>query len=39
MQASSHSLQGVVDDRVNDAGVSSTAPDMSAVLCCWMDQG
>jgi len=37
-QASSHSSQGVVDDRVNEAGVGTAAPDRSAVVCCWMDQ-
>ena len=25
--------------QVNEAGVSSAAPDRSAALCCWMDQG
>jgi len=35
MQASSHSLQGVVDDsRINEAGVSTTALGRSAVLYC-----
>jgi len=33
-QASSHSSQGVIDDRVNEAGVSTAAPDRSAVVCC-----
>jgi len=27
MQASSHSLQGIVDDYIIEAGVSTTAPD------------
>ena len=30
---------GVVDGRVSEAGVSTAAPDKSAVLCCWVDQG
>jgi len=33
-QASSHNWQGVVDGWVNEAGVSTTAPDKSAVLHC-----
>ena len=32
--ASSHSWQGVVDDRMNEV-----APGRTAVLCCWIDQG
>jgi len=32
-QASSHYLQGVVDGRVNKAGVSTATPDRSAVFC------
>ena len=39
MQASSHNSQGVVDGSVNEAGINTAAPDSSAVLCCWMDQG
>ena len=35
-QASSHNSQGVVDGGVSEAGVSTAAPDRSAVLCCWM---
>ena len=31
MQASSHNLQGLVDGGVNEAGVSTAAPDRSAV--------
>ena len=38
-QASSHNSQGVVDGGVNEAGVSTTAPDGNAVLCSRMDQG
>jgi len=38
-QASGHSSQSVVDGRVNKAGVSTAAPDRSAVLCSRMDQG
>jgi len=33
-QASSHNSQDVVDGAVNEAGVSTAAPDGSAVLCC-----
>ena len=33
-QTSSHSSQGVVDDRVSEAGVSTAAPGRSAALCC-----
>jgi len=32
-QASSHSLQGVVDGEVDKAGMSTAASDRSAVLC------
>jgi len=32
-QASSHHSQGVLDDGVNEAVVSTAAPDRSAVLC------
>jgi len=33
-------LQGLADGRVNEAAVSTAAPDRSAaaVLCSWMDQ-
>jgi len=31
-QASSHSLQSVVDGKVNESGVSTAVPDRSAVL-------
>ena len=37
--ASSHNSQGVVDGRVNEAGMSTAAPTRSAVLCSQMDQG
>jgi len=37
-QASSRNSQGVVAGRINEADVSTAAPDRSAVLCCWMDQ-
>jgi len=30
----SHSLQGVVDRRVSEAGMSTAAPDRSTLLCC-----
>jgi len=33
MQASSHNLQGIVDGRVNETGVSTAAPNRNAVLC------
>ena len=39
MQASSHNSQGVVDGGVNKAGMSTAAPNRSAVLCSRMDQG
>jgi len=32
-QATSHNSQGVVPGGVNEAGVSTTAPDRRAVLC------
>ena len=32
-QASSHNSQGIVDGRVDAAGMSTAAPDRSAVLC------
>jgi len=38
-QASSHNSQGVVDGGVNEARMSTAAPDRSAVLCSWMHQG
>ena len=38
-QASSHNSQSFVDDGVNKAGMSTAAPDRSAVLCSRMDQG
>ena len=38
-QASSHSSQSVVGGRVSEAGMNTAAPDRSAVLCCWMNQG
>jgi len=31
-------LQGIVDGGVNEAGVSTVAPDRSAVFCCWLYQ-
>ena len=37
--ASNHNSQGVVDGRVHKAGVSTAAPNRSALLCGWMDQG
>ena len=37
-QASIHSSQGVTDDKVSEAGVSTTAPGKCAVLCRWMGQ-
>ena len=37
-QESSHSLQGAVNGRVNKAGVNTSASDMSAVICCSMNQ-
>ena len=39
MQTSSHSLQGLIDGKVNEVVVSTMAPSRSAVLFCWMDQG
>jgi len=30
---SSHDSRGVVDDRVNEVGLSTEAPDKSAVFC------
>jgi len=33
-QVSSYSWQSVIDDRANEADVSTAAPDRSAVLCC-----
>ena len=38
-QVSSHTSQGVGDGGVNEAGMSTAAPDRSALLCCWMDHG
>jgi len=38
-QASSHNVQGIIDGRVNEAGMSTAAPNRNALLCCWMDQG
>ena len=38
-QASSHNSQGVVDDGVDEAGMSTAASRRSAVLCSRMDQG
>ena len=38
-QASSNNLQGVVDCRVSEAVMSTMAPDRSAELYCWMEQG
>ena len=32
-QASSHSSQGVIDNKISEAGVSTAAPDRSVVLC------
>jgi len=37
--ASGHSSQGIADDKVSNAGVSTTAPGRSAILCYWMDRG
>jgi len=37
-QVSSHNSQGVVDSWVNEAGMSTVAPDRSAALCDWIDQ-
>ena len=37
-QASSYNSQGVVDG-VNEAGMSTAAPNRSEVLCCLMHQG
>ena len=37
--ASGHNLLGVVDGGVDEAGMSTAAPDQSAVLRGWMDQG
>jgi len=33
-RASSHNSQFVFDEKVNEAGMSTMAPGMSAVLCC-----
>ena len=33
MQASSHNLHGVVDSRVDEAGMNTAAPDRSAAFC------
>ena len=38
-QTSSHNSQGVVDGGVSKAGVSTAAPNRSALLCSRMDQG
>jgi len=38
-QASSHNLQGVIDGRVDEAGMNTAALDRRAVLCGWMHQG
>jgi len=34
MHTSCHSSQGVVDGRINEAGLSTAAPDRSIALCC-----
>jgi len=39
MQALSKYLEGFIDGRVNEAGVTTVAPDRGIVLCCEMDQG
>jgi len=39
MQAFSHNSYGVIDGRVDEAGMSTAAPDTRAVLCGWMHQG
>ena len=39
MQTSSHNSQGVVDVGVYKAGMSTAAPNRSAVLCSQMYQG
>ena len=38
-QASSHNSQGVVDGGVNEAGMSTVAPNRRTVLCSRLDQG
>jgi len=38
-QASNHNLQGVVGGGVNETGMSTAAPNRSAVFCSRMDQG
>jgi len=38
-QASSHDSQGVVNSGVDKAGMSTVAPDRSAVLCSWIHLG
>ena len=38
-QASSHNSQGVVDGGVDEAGMSTAAPDRRTVLCGWVHQG
>ena len=38
-QASSHNSQGVVNGGVDEAGMSTAAPNKCAVLCVWVHQG
>jgi len=38
VQASGHNSPGVVDDRINDMGVSTATPYRSAVLSCRIEQ-